>query len=92
MSNPVTLISTTFNSHRVRGSITHGFRLYDNETKCYDNNSESLITDDMELLEYALGCGDLDAKSIFEFMKETEKGITINDTYYEWDEIKSFFP
>ena len=91
MSNPVTLISTTFNSPCVRGSITHGFRLYDNEAKCYDNNSESLITDDMELLKYALECGDLDAEDIFEFMKETEKGITINDTYYEWDEIRSLF-
>jgi len=91
MSNPAFLVATTFDSH-VIGTKTHGFRLYDNEAQCYDNLSESPITDDMELLQYALECDGNDIRGILDFIKENEKGININDNYYDWDEIKAYFP
>jgi hypothetical protein len=91
MSNPVYLIATTFASPCGSGS-THGFRMYDNEAKCYDNNSETLITDDLELLDYALTVDDKEVKGMLDFVQEYEKGMNINDQYYDWDEIKGCFP
>lgn len=91
MSNPVTLVATTFDSH-VCGTKTHGFRIHDNEAQCYDNNSESPISDDLELLDYALTVDNPDIKALLDFVKEHEKGMTINSQYYEWDEIKGCFP
>lgn len=90
MSNPVTLVATTFNAH-VCGTVTHGFRIYDNEGQSYDNNSESPISDDLELLDYALTVDSPDVQAIFDFLKENESGITINNQYYDWDEIKDHF-
>ncbi len=90
MSNPVTLVATTFQATAI-GTETHGFRLYDNEAQCYDNNSESPISDDLELLDYALTVDTPEVKDLFVFVRENEKGLTINNQYYDWDEIKDHF-
>jgi hypothetical protein len=90
MSSNTTLEATTFEP--LRGAKTYGFRMYDDYSKTYDNNSSSLIVDDMELLEYAIGCGDSEVTGMIEFLSENEQGMTINGTWYDYEEIKIYFP
>lgn len=90
MSNNVQLVATTFEN--LDGSKTYGFRMYDGYTKVYDNNSETLITDDLQLLEYAIGCGDAEVTGMIDFLSENNTGLTINDVWYDYDEIKVLLP
>jgi len=90
MSNPVHLIATTF-EHPAMGTKDHGFILSDNEAKICFDGEESVIMDDMELLQFALKQEGNDIQPMFEFIKEHEKGININNQYYEWEEIKQYF-
>jgi hypothetical protein len=84
------LVATTFEDH-VCGTKTHGFRIYDEYEAYYDNNSESPINDDIELLEYALSVDDADIKGLFDCQRELQSGITINNQFYDWEEIKDLF-
>lgn len=88
MSSKVILQGTSFVS--VNGGTTYGFRLYDEYAKVYDNNSETLIEDDLELLKYAASVEDTDGtQAILNFVFEQETGMEINGTWYDWDEIKA---
>ena len=94
MSNTISLIATTFESV-INGKTygkTYGFRMYDSYEKTYDNNSESPLVDDFETLEYAIGCGDVLVTGMIDYCRENEQGININRTWYDYDEIKVYFP
>ena len=86
----VTLTATTFDAH-VEVKKSHGFLLHDDYAKTYDNNSESPITDDLELLKYALSVDDDEIKAILSFIKENEEGMRINGVWYDWYEISECF-
>lgn len=90
MASKVTLIATTFDEH-VCGTKTHGFRMYDDYSQAYDNNSESPIEDDFDLLRYALTCSNSDIKAMLDFIAENEMGMMINSQFYDWEEIKDCF-
>lgn len=87
MSNHAMLIGTKFVDSD--GIESYGFRISDNYAKSYDNWSECPIEGDLELLAYAVENGDEQAQSILNFVAEEEKGIDINDTWYDWEEIKA---
>ena len=88
MSNQVCLMSTEFKD--VDG-VTYGFRIYDDYANVYDNNAEGFITDDMELLRQAFNASENNpqVKELFNYLLEHQKGISINSTWYDWDEIKN---
>lgn len=86
MSNFISLVSCKFTD--TDGAETYGFRIYDDYSKDYDNNSGSLITDDLNLLEYAVSVVTDQGRSIIEWLKIEQCGITINGTYFEYEQIK----
>jgi hypothetical protein len=86
MSNQVCLMSTEFKD--VDG-VTYGFRLYDDYSNVYDNNAERFIEDDMILLQIAVNASkdNSQTQEVFDYLLEHKKGITINNTWYEWEDI-----
>ena len=90
MSNQVCLMSTKFVD---RDGTTYGFRMYDNYGTAYNNCSEGLIEDDMQLLRYVkiATTKDRTLAAFFNYIKECESGIEINNTWYDWEEIKDIF-
>lgn len=64
-----------------------GFRLsddYANNTAFIDGTPE----DDIELLKFVVkNCDDV-GSDILQFCNENERGITINDTFYNYEKIK----
>lgn len=86
MANRVYLLSTTFKD--VSGE-SYGFRVSDEYDKAYYNMLEHLVNDDMKILKIAI---ETDEFSQFaDFLRDNELGLTINDTWYDWSEIKEFF-
>ncbi len=91
MANKIYLQSMTFKSLTGTDDAT-GFTLYDNYGKTYDNCSESLIKDELELLKYVVESNksgdDAVITAIIDHLNEEEMGITINDIYYDYNDIK----
>jgi hypothetical protein len=87
MSNRLFLESTEF-KNPVTGESTYGYRLYDDHDSTYHNLMDECLTDDLQLLKYAIVN---DESGMLDFIEEMEKGIYINDTYYQWDQIKDSF-
>ncbi len=86
MSNRILLLSTKFED--VTG-ISYGYRISDDFGSDYNNESEEPIEDDLELLTYVKNVYAKDSVEILDFMREHEKGITINNTYYDYDQVRS---
>ena len=86
----ITLEATNFDAH-ILGTKSYGFRIYDEYSKAYDNNSESPIFDDIDLLKYALTVDETFSKMMLDYVKKNEQGIIINGQWYDWDEIKDNF-
>jgi len=79
MSNSPHLESTTF---------THFYREPDYGYTICDDCLEAPVEDDIELLKIAVENGD----SILDFCQDNESGIMVNQTWYDWEEIKEYFP
>jgi hypothetical protein len=90
MSNPVNIVPTEFLNVR-SGNKTFGVRVYDDHDQAYDNTWESTPDDDLDVLEKVLECDNEAIRGIMDFVKENEKGVDIDGTYYDWDEIKDCF-
>lgn len=86
MSSSITLTGCEFKD--VGGEASFGFRIADDYEKTYDNFGEALIKDDLELLKYAVECADEKSEAMFEFMNENEKGIEINGSWYDYEQVK----
>ncbi len=88
MSDKVNLVTTEF---RDFSGTSKGFRIYDENCQAYDNVSEILIEDDMELLRYAyinhIGVDD-EISQMLKSVVEKEDEVVINGTTYTWDQIK----
>ena len=89
MSNRVTLQAVTFNY--LNGSVSYGYILSDNYVTSIDSNAESLIKDDLDLLRYVFKTADTPAEELLYFIKETETGLCINDSWYDWENIKKLW-
>lgn len=90
MGNRVSLDATKF----VRNSgETYGFCAYDDYDQAYYNCAESNIMemDDLDLLRYAIDRSDERLGEMISFVQDEEKGMYINDTWYDYEELKSVF-
>jgi hypothetical protein len=85
MSNHVMLTATTFINHAEGGTKTYGYRLYDDYGQTYNNTLEK-IDDDLELL--AAVVRDEPAGYMFDYMNENKRGLSINGTWYDYEEIE----
>lgn len=64
-----------------------GFSLADNHgssIQYIDGTPE----DDLDLLRFVVKNGDDIAQDLLQFLRENEKGIEINDTFYSYEKIK----
>lgn len=92
MSNRAELVATRFVTKN--GDSSYGYRLYDDYAAKYCNYHDPSIMDasDFDLLQLAIQEGtDGIGSCLLGFIQDEELGITINDTYYDWDEIKHLF-
>jgi len=85
MANRITLVSCKFEN--LDGSVSCGFRIFDDYAKTYYNLDETITEDDMELLQLAVDNSDETIDGMLDHISEEHSGILINDTYYEYEEI-----
>jgi hypothetical protein len=90
--NRLNLVPTEFRNVR-SGTVTKGYRAYDDNFCCYENLMETIPDDDLDFLEYVvddvvLNSVNLNLKTALEHCLEHELGIEIDQEYYEFDEIK----
>ena len=90
MSNRATIEPTEFTNIRT-GMKSHGVRVYDDYGQTYDNTWAFIPDDDMEILEKVKNSDDEIVVAIIDHLVEMQKGITIGDNWYEWDDIKHLF-
>lgn len=71
-----------------------GFNAYDDYDNCSAFNWEKLPDDDLEflydILTHENGYPEA-LKSLLDFAQEMQKGITIRETYYDWDELSDTY-
>jgi hypothetical protein len=97
MSNTTCLVATKFTNIAQENEESYGFRLYDNYGQNYDNLAEGPITDDLELLKWAIenhppcASNDDDIADALGDVKSNASGMEINGKWYDWDEIKHLF-
>jgi len=91
MCNRVTIEATKFVNKD--GSETYGFRMYDDYAQLYNNCAESNIMEleDKDLLKYVLDRSDEVSGEMFSYCMSENKGIYINDEWYDYDELKDIF-
>ena len=90
MSNRICLEPTEFTDVR-SGSVSYGFRVFDDYGKGYSNLWESIPDDDLEVLAKALEVDDDDVMTVLDAVMEQKTGIYIGETYYPWEEISHLF-
>ena len=86
--NRVYLQATKFVDWPKGGAVTFGWRMYDDHEQVYENILERIPDDCLELLQIVMDSGNRTANDMLDFISEHEKGISINDEWFEWDEIK----
>jgi hypothetical protein len=91
MSNTLTLIPTKFQDIR-SGDVTYGYRIFDSYDDSYSNTWESIPDDDMEFLKMVLDETVENYSQVvlemFNFLQENEKGLDIDGTFYDFEDIK----
>lgn len=94
MSNPIYI-----NVNKVKNIITKTV-IYSIEIQDSYNSGSIRIEDegvpetDLEALQYLINDGSVQSKQVFDVVNsilEYESGVTINATFYDWDEIKHLF-
>ena len=90
MSNRVTLTATQFKNVKSDDEPTYGYRMYDDAGQAYCNifTKEDVQKDDLDFLKLVWENAGSDEGSMFDFMRQYEKGIFINGSWYDWDEVK----
>lgn len=91
MSNRVTITSTKFVNTK-EGHDTLGFRMYDDEGQAYDNTWDAIPDNDLDVLAKIKDESyNKEVVAMLDFIQENENGISIDGTWYDWDEIKHLF-
>ena len=83
MSNRICLYATEFKDY---SGSSFGYRVADDYDKEYNNMSERMISDDMELLRYAVATSEF--AEFHDFLSDNQSGLSINDVWYDWEEVK----
>jgi hypothetical protein len=84
---------------KTSGEVSNFVEIFDNyeiETICLDNYNVGFFDDNLELLKFLIDLVIEDEsysrlESIFDYVVEDEKGIMIENTFYDWDDIKTLF-
>jgi len=81
---------TTFTNVRT-GSVTHGYRAYDDTGQTYCNTfEEPPATDDLNFLEQVMENGPDDFVSdMFDWVLESQTSICIGGEWYTYDKVKN---
>lgn len=90
MSNQVSLVRTEFRNMRDMDS-SYGYRIFDNYDKAYYNtlDADQVPDDDLELLKFVTETANDDlSEGILDYLRMNEAGIDIDDTWYEYDQIR----
>ena len=90
MSNRATIEPTEFVSIKT-GRKSYGIRVYDDYGQTYDNTWDIIPVGDMEILSRVKDSDDDTMVAIIDHLIEFQKGISIGDNWYEWDDIKHLF-
>lgn len=85
--NRVTIEPTKFVDVR-DGVESFGYRIYDNYGSSYDNTLQSIPDDNLELLKIVVENDNDIIQDIFEHLIETEGGLEIGGTFYDFEEVK----
>jgi hypothetical protein len=93
MSNTATIIKTKFTNldePESENSTSYGWRIFDNYGKGYANifTLEELPEDDLEFLKFVVKNTDDDDGGVLAGVIESETGIEVNGTWFDWDQIK----
>jgi len=73
------------------GKPSLGFRMYDDEGQSYDNTWDEIPKNDLDVLQKIINQHIDFSDEMLSCVEDAEIGITINGTYYEWEQIKEFF-
>jgi hypothetical protein len=63
--------------------------VWDGYDKAYYNMLEHPVKDDMEILKVAIETNEF--SQFADFLRDNQLGLIINDTWYDWEEIKEIF-
>jgi hypothetical protein len=86
MSNAINFIRTEFKDY---AGTSYGYRAYDDYEKVYSNIFESQPSeDDKDFFNQV--SEDWEAKNLISFIFENECGVFIDNTFYDFDEIKDW--
>lgn len=88
MSNRLSLTGTKF-TDVPGGDEWFGYRLVDDCVMTYGNHLDSVPTADLDLLEVAFKSGETERGAIVNHVIDSEKGMIINNTYYDHEELVS---
>ena len=97
MSNKATIQQETTIIHKTKQTtkIVSVFDDYGQGSISLDGYSDTFYDDDLELLSFVLEAvktGGLEAvDTVLSSVFENEKGMDIEDTWYEWEQIKPVF-
>lgn len=68
--------------------VSYGYILWDEYALCRDSSCENPIEGDLELLLHVFTSATEKEQEILNSVVENEKGIEINGTWYDFEEIK----
>ena len=95
MSNEVTIQATQFVNMRgaEKTGSTFGFRIYDDYDSVYSNlmmegEFLDISSEDLAFLKYVVDNASDKIEYMLDSVVENEKGMEINGTWYDWNEIK----
>jgi hypothetical protein len=91
MSNRVTITSTKFVNVKEDNSETLGFRMYDDEGQMYDNTWDAIPDEDLDVLAKVIKESSGPVSDMLDFIQLNQKGIYIDGSWYDWDDIKHLF-
>lgn len=104
MSNPIRIVTTRFTAYsrkrqgtqgtRIPSDTTYGVRISDDHATGFIDTWDKIPLTDLEVLELIATSEGNNSDEVNEFMNhidETESGVTIDEHYYDWDEIKHLF-
>ena len=93
MSNRATLQRCTFSDYPSEHKH-FGYRLYDEYSQSYDNTLDETIfkLEPLDFLRDTVFRDNSDnVEAIFDNIRENQKGIYIDDNWFDWDEIQEIF-
>ena len=90
MSNHICIIPTNFVNAR-SGNVSYGVRVYNDHECVYDNSWMGIPVNDLDILRETIISANNAISNLLDYLKKQKQGCEIDETWYDWDEIKSVF-